>query len=404
MYPSTIEESKKYLYSYWENKPVQKLTEIVSRSTRIENELDKKFPFITRTQPLELPDKFEWVKVAVSDKDMLDKIGIFLTTYLSDKQTDSLRTVWTTDMLQWMLGKNGFMLTIMTKDSNKICGVVGLTYNRLIVCDKKENFAQPIFLCAHPSYHKKKIAKLLMDELFRQTFPTSKQGIFFTKRCVPTPFARVRYYNRPLNFSKLKNIKFIVSDADDEKKEKYFSMTIDKASYSKAEKSDLPYLVEAYKKFFDRFNIYNDYNQDDLEHLLFAPCVQSYVYKKDNKVVDFLSFYNLDLKSNGNLIHTAHVFLYTTNDTYIGNVLDNYIKITKDNEYDMLVSHDCLTLTDGLLTKERNVDEESDADEYQRSYEHQFTKSVDKTFINFFNWKCPALKTRQIGIVPVFIL
>ena len=115
-----------------------------------------------------------------------------------------------------------------------------------------------------------------------------------------------------------------------------------------------------------------------------------------------MSFYECNFIFGGNVVKVAHMFLYSANEVMTGEMIDSAICLAKEGGFDLLVVPDVMTLGDAMLIKNKAVDEDSDVEEYERSYEHQCTKTTDGMFLNLFNWKCPSVLPRQLGFMPIY--
>ena len=397
-YPKSINEAKRHVYSWWKGKPVHNLDEVVARSEKIESNLARRAPHVVSEEPMKIPGAMEWLIVDLGNDVEMEKIASFLRTYYG---TEKIKLECTIEFMRWTLGRQGVLIALVTNVGKTICGVVGATIMNMMMYDKKERFGQPLFLCAHPIYRKKKLAGVLIDEMTRRlNLMGVSQGLFATKLCVPTPIAHIRIYYRPLNYKRLIDLKYLSSDSD---KSEYFGIEIDSTKYVPMKEENVGRVLELYGKWMDRFNVYNRYDEGEFRDLLLGPIVRSYVLEDLNgKIVDFLSFYECNFVFDGKVVKVAHMFLYSANGIMAGDVIDNVVKLAKGLGFDLLLVPDVMTLGDALLTKEKAVDEDSEVEEYERMYEHQCTKTTDRMFVNLFNWKCPPVRPRQMGVIPVY--
>ena len=157
-YPLTLNEAKLYTYNYWSTKPVMQLNTTSSQSSNIIPSL-KKIEIESK-----LPISMYWMKI--KDDHNLAHIANFLNNNYQKNETFKLQ--YTSDFIKWILGNDGYMLTILTKNDNSICGCIGVSFKNLRVFEKKDKFAMAHLLCVHDVFKKKKMAQLLMDELSRR--------------------------------------------------------------------------------------------------------------------------------------------------------------------------------------------------------------------------------------------
>ena len=399
-YPKRIKDAKKFTYEFWTNKPVPQFDEISIMSTPIEQNLLTREVYKS-DNPIKLPDGLRWVTIDMSDTNMLASVCQFLRLHYLIDQKNKFRIDYTPDFLRFAIGKNGMMIAIVSQKSNVICGLVATSFKLLTVFDKLERFAAVDFLCSHPIYRKKKIAFTLIDEIVRRITKTGCHfGCFTTERCIPTPTTTIRYYHRPINYSKLQKHGFIEIGGNPEKVQLKFNLSDNVSNdFIKMKNEDLTTVYELYKYFSSRFNIYCHYTEQELGQLLLNnDFVNSYVVMDGEKIVDFASYYKLPylIENSEEKINSAYMFLYSCTTVSPDTIIDNLLKIAKKENYDVLNVLDVGLVGDMLLTSELNNGDESDEESYEHVYEHKFLKGTGKIYFNFFNWKCPEIRPRQL--------
>lgn len=397
-YPTNFEEAKKHTYNFWKNKPVKQFDDIVVNSEIIENTLAERIVY-SSDEPITLPPSMIWEDVIMDDVTRLMDICEFLNKYYDIESKDRFRTLFSPEYIQWKL-RGGLLIIIKSKDSDKIYGVVGCYFRKMVVYDKTEIFGIPDLLCAIPLCRKKKIAYTLIDEIVRRIIKLGYlQGCFVTKRCVPTPITSIRQYHRPLNYIKLKECNFIDIEGDDVKINKYLKISEDVSkNYIEMSETHLDDVLKLYNKFTFRFNIHYNYTIDELKNLLLDNnIVKSYVIMKDNVVIDFVSYYKLpfSVTDSDKIINCAYLYLYSAENINSSDIIKDLLKILNKQDIDVLTIYDSGNMYDALLLKDTgNCD--SDYESYVKSYQHNFTKGTGKIYFNFFNWTCPNLETNQL--------
>jgi glycylpeptide N-tetradecanoyltransferase len=397
-YPTSLDEAKKYTYNFWKNKPVKKFDDISVNSERIENKLAERLVY-SSDEPITLPSSMIWEDVMLDDITRLSNICDFLNKNYDIESKDRFRTLFTPEYIQWKL-RDGLILTIKSKDSDKIYGVIGCYFRNMVVYDKSEIFGIPDLLCAIPLFRKKKIAYTLIDEMVRRIIKLGYlQGCFVTKKCVPTPITTIRQYHRPLNYMKLKECNFIDIEGDNVKINKFLQISEDvSTNYVEMTTVHLTDVLKLYNKFTFRFNIHYEYTVDELKKLLLDNnIVKSYVIMKDDAVVDFVSYYKLPfhVTDSDQIINCAYLYLYSSENVNTSNMIKELLKILNKEDIDVLTIYDTGNMYDALLLKDSG-NCESDYESYVKSYQHNFTKGTGKTYFNFFNWTCPSLATNQL--------
>lgn len=424
-YPTNIKNAKHHDYKYWKTKPMQKIGDISYVSQNIEQNLKNRKVY-SGLEQLKLPESMKWINIDINnvrDKNMLDKVSLFLrTNYLTDEttnnttgettnDTDKFSLNYTSDFLKWSIGVDNICLAIVTKKSETICGFISASFRKITVFETTKKFAVVDFLCSHPVYKTKGIAQILIDEMIRQIVNEKDihQGCFCTDRWIPSPVSTIRMYNRPINYIKLQKYEYIdlefmkpILKRNPEKIQKLFDLVgpIDENIIPMTE-DHLTQVYKLYNIFMSRCNICINYTIDELKYyLLFnnTDIVKSYVYiGSDGAVIDFFSYYKLNtiIKNERESINAGYLFLYSCNMSN-GKFIQNIIKTIKNDNIDVFNVLDTLIIPDTIFSKKVDLCDESDDESFTESYQYGFLKSSVKKHLNFFNWKCPTVKSDLI--------
>ena len=126
---------------------------------------------------------------------------------------------------------------------------------------------------------------------------------------------------------------------------------------------------------------------------------------KNNKIVDFLSYFNYTkaIKDSDEQINISHLYLYTCLTEDIQLLISNFIRtVSKNNNSDLITITDNMQNSEALLSELKHFDIDSDNDDYEKVYDYKFGKSPIKSYINLFNWQCPQMKPNQICFQSIF--
>lgn len=403
-YPTSISEGKKYEYNFWKNKPVIQFDEFSTVSQQIEDDLTKRKVY-GNDDSIILPNSMKWIFIDMKDDNILNSVVDFLKLYYINDIKNKFKLDYTIEFLKWAIGEDGFMIAIVSKINNIICGVVGASIRKITVFDKTEKFGIVNFLCAHPIYIKKKIAFTLIDEIIRRIVKYGiNRGCFTTERCVPTPITVMRYYYRPINYIKLQKHGFTYIEGNPEIIQNKF-MIKDSISkdYIQMQEEHILESLKLYILFMSRFNIYCNYTEQEFKNILLDnKFVKSYVIMNDNKVIDFVSYYELSYFMDDSIdkINAGYLFLHSCNNISIDEIIENLLKLMKYNNIDILNITDNMLMSEVILTKVFKNDENSDNEDCEKVYEHKFLKRNKKLHFNFFNWRCPEITPKQISWFP----
>jgi hypothetical protein len=204
----------------------------------------------------------------------------------------------------------------------------------------------------------------------------------------------------------LQKLRYIDIGGDPEKVQNKFDVKMTPAAnYTEMTSDHMSVVYKLYNEYMIKYNVCYNYTESELSNVLLNDFVKSYiVMDKDNNIVDFTSYYKTSYSVTGSdeKIISGNLFLYTCNSTACDELVENMLKFAKINELDLFSVNDTMMIQDVLFTKDYSLDEDSDVESYDRVFEHKFVRSTKTLFFNFFNWKCPTMKSKQLSIPSVF--
>lgn len=415
-YPTTYTDAQKHSYEYWSNKPVKQLNCKSNKTGYIDRDCVCKKPYVNDA-PIKL-DNLEWKNVDVNNNNELEKFTNFINKYYLVESDVKFKPRYHTEFVKWVL--HPFEHEILTLNyQNSIIGTVAYSLKNMVIENNYTKVGEVNFLCVHPKYRKdskqnisagankmnrKYMVHSLIDEVARRINKKGCMiGIFATNKYVPTPTSVIRTYYRPLNYRKLFKHKFTLVPGDTEHIHKRFTDTVNPLdAYQEATKEHIPKILELYNEFVDYCNIYVKYTKDELEKILFSPCVKTYVIMGGSGIVDFVSYFIKEQEVIGTdeNIKITQLFLYSCNKEDVNVMVANTIRLAiKDVSPDVFYATDICKNSEFLLSNKFMPDEDSDQDDYDRSYDHKFMKSSEKMYTNFFNFTTPQIHTSQVFLI-----
>jgi hypothetical protein len=384
---------------FWKNKPMMKHIDLYNKSSQITNLNEQKLYCNEKSNIL--PDKLDWNITEPNNDDGLNQICNFLNMYY--KEENNIQ--FTVDFLKFVLGNDGFIMSIISKNSNIICGAVCVSIKRVVILDRNKNFAHANFLCSHPKFIKKGLVETLMNELIRYINVNKKiqQGFFITNNNISQPCATIRKYYRPINYHKLAKSDFLKLEGKENTIHNKFALSSieESTNYISMQKEHVDKVYELYKIYTSQYNMSIYYTKDELENLLLNNnIVKSYVILSESskEIIDFVSYYHIQYKcKNDELVNAGYLFLYSLLNEYSESMLNNLIKIMNKNDIDIIYVNDDKSIINTLLTEKYNSNEDSDIDTYDKIYEHKFIKK-EKRHVYLFNWECPYLSSDKLNL------
>lgn len=385
-YPLNEKQSALWKYKFWKEQPVKQNKISMINTCIIDNNL-------TKTENVLLPS-LEWFTFDTNSDDDMSKYSDFLSkNYLEDK-SGKFCPYYTAKFLKWSL-YNGIVIGIRKRDNKKIIGTISGTIKTYRINEKESKLLDINFLCLLKGVRKVGLAEKLITEL-KNIFLEKNiyTGFFTTERYVPTPFSKVRFYQRPINYYKLYKTNYLQIDDD-----KQLDTMISKYKIYNKLPSNVVLMTEdnvsqafdKYNEYMDMYNFYQKYTFDEFKYWFLNDQCLSYVVlnEKNNKVLDFFSFYILktlkkDIINNTieNYITNAYLSMYTSTTSTVRRILEYFVLSAQDNNCDVV------TLTN-------NMESGDILDEPNGEY----MQGTGFLHYNFYNLESPILHNYQIAKV-----
>jgi hypothetical protein len=102
------------------------------------------------------------------------------------------------------------------------------------------------------------------------------------------------------------------------------------------------------------------------------------------------------IKNETELINAGYLFLYSCNMS-TGRFIQDVIKTMKQDNIDVLNVTDTMIIPEIIYSQQLSIDENSDDESFAKSYQYGFLKGSGKIHLNFFNWKCPVIKSDRLS-------
>jgi hypothetical protein len=139
IHPKNKDDALKWNYKFWNNQPVSKLNEIVTKDAKINTEINiNEIPFI-------LPNEFEWTKPTI------DELVTFLDKYYAEDSDGEFRLHYSTNLLNFMYSGEHIFMGVKIKANNllvaSICGKV----TKMQVNRNSLDLIEVNLLCIHPN-------------------------------------------------------------------------------------------------------------------------------------------------------------------------------------------------------------------------------------------------------------
>ena len=376
-------------HKFWNTQPID-----ISKNSIDNKPIEEIDINLVSKEPINLPEPFQWRELDLSNEDDLDCVYNFLLTYYCDDIQDERRFHYSKELLKWFLMPSHYYkdLLVGVKANGKLVATIfGIPMN-VKVYDQVINMIEINFLCIHQKIRNKRLAPILIKEVTRRTNLHGIFQAFYTaSHELPNTLMNCVYHHRPLNVSKLIDVKFM-SKPDNISVQGYSRLfkTIDKPNINIRPIETKDFIVACYmlNDYHQKFNISILFNQEEFnEHFTFRKnVIESYVVETNGKITDFISFFFIPSKLLTNKKHSeikrSYLYYYFNTETKLEKLVENGLYFMKQNGMDVV---NCIK----QYNNEQFIDK------------LKFMEGSGGLNFYFFNWVCPPIIPSDMAIVMV---
>ena len=386
-------------YPFWETQPVLQF----NKESKVEfGEIwkDHKVEDLPK-EPLPLPEPgLEWKDVDMTQQNEIDKLYEFLKTNYVEDEDHMFRFDYSKDFLKWHLTSPNYckewLVSIVQldtkKNKKKMVGFIAGIPIKVCIYGTDMELAEIDFLCVKKEFRNKRLAPLLIKEVSRRIHMRNKWWAVYTSgTMLPKPFAETTYYHRNLNVKKLVDVHFtyLPHNMNMARANNLYKLPKDLpvTGFRPMEEKDVEQVYELLAKFEEQFKVHGYYDKDLVRHW-FIPrknVVYSYVREsKDNKITDFISFYNLPSSilqhENYKKLMAAYSFFNINNTLTVKEIMKCALILAKNAGFDVF---NCLNIM-------HNEEAFNDL---------LFGKGGGKLKYYFWNFVCPHTEPKDLSLV-----
>ena len=294
-------------YEFWETQPVPQF----NKDCEVEfGEIwkDHKKEDLRKT-PFDLPEEgLEWQDVDMTQQNQIDKLYEFLKTNYVEDEDHMFRFDYSKDFLKWHLTSPNYfpewLISIVQldtkKNKKKMVGFIAGIPIKVCIHGYDIHLAEIDFLCVKKEFRNKRLAPLLIREVSRRIHMRDQWWAVYTSgTMLPKPFAETTYYHRNLNVKKLVDIHFtyLPHNMNLARAKNLYKLPTELpfSGFRPMEEKDVEQVYVLLENFEKQFKVHGYYDRDQVKHW-FIPrknVVYSYVREENDKITDFISFYNL---------------------------------------------------------------------------------------------------------------
>lgn len=300
-YPRTEEESKKWIYEFWNNEPINKNI------------------FEQFNDDVKLTENY---KEEIVDNINLDIVKFINQNYNNYSEENRNATVFNTEYIDWLFGKN--RITLMIKYKENICGIINAEIVDMINYGSIDKMANVNFVCTLKSERGGKLFIVLVKKI--RTLLSNKDikcGTFIDDVYLPKPASNIERYWRSINnpekyVSKIQNYGTVGDTMIENKinylRNNYKQLSDDLFEMRIVKESEYNIIYDIYKSYImRRYKFGEIYSFEEFVYKFKnSNIVSTYVLLKKGKIVDFISFVKTQRLVNGELFNFGTITMYSS--------------------------------------------------------------------------------------------
>lgn len=345
-------------HNFWNTQPYYKCSKLNENIITQSIDLSLKW--------LKLPNNFKWSKSNFDLKDT--RIYEFLkNNYV---ESDGFRFHYSKTFLEKIID---ICVGILDEDDN-LCGFIGCTYKTMHIFTRNIKVAEINFLCVDKKHRNKELAPLLIKQItLIANFNGIYQAIYTGGIKIMEPLCVSRYWHKPLNCEKLIRTKFMNNTCIPIQNK----LTL---PFRKMITNDIDQIYHLLLEYQKNLNIYIIHTKKDIEQWLLLDEISVYVLEKDNKIIAFCSWYQINiLASNGENIKAAYSF-YNYGIIKLEKIIINALILANIEKFDIYYS---LDISHNKLFIDKL----------------KFIKGNGILNYYIYNWTCPYISNDKINVI-----
>lgn len=281
--------------------------------------------------------KFYKIKNFYLNKDNISQFTNFINShYLID---DNLSIYYDEQLLKWYFSFKTMIKALFFKKEliGVLCGNIFISK----IYNKKIKSLDINFFCIHQDFRNQNLAKFLITSFVLEALKKKITIATFTgKKKLNCKINDVCYYHRPLNIKKLVKLEFIkFNDYSDFILEEIFKVNEinNNIKISIANEKNLNILFNLYKKQIKKYNHCFIFSKKDFKYRFFNENIIFLEIKKEDKIIDFISFIKMKYVSkNKEIINIAQIYYFSNINIKLKEYFNNIILIFQKLNYDLI--------------------------------------------------------------------
>lgn len=351
-----------------------------------------------RQEPYNMPPGYCWSNVDVNEEEQRTELYDLLANNYVEDDDCLFRFDYSPEFLLWALTPPGWTSNLLlgvrsTSGKKKLVAFISGVPARIRPYEQKVDMVEINFLCVHKKLRSKRLAPVLIKEVTRRVNHTGVfQAVYTAGVVLPVPVAAARYHHRSLNPKKLVSVGFsrLAPRMTMARLQKIYKLPTEPKLGDRLRPmtpKDVPGVTKILLEYLQKFKLSILFTEEEVAHWLLPRdgVVNSYVLTDEtdaDKVTDLCSFYHLPSTILGqeDSLFAAYSFYNVANSVSWTTLMKDCLILAKNGGADVF---NALNLMDN--------------DEFLTDL--KFGLGDGNLQYYLYNWNCPKMTNKEIGIV-----
>jgi hypothetical protein len=284
---------------------------------------------------------------------MEQKIAKFLSeNYVEDNK---FRYNYSEDFIKWYLDDDS--LHVIIYDNEELVGFICGKKINVSLFGKKTLMAEIDFLCVKKGERNKKLCPLLINKIKKEFNDINiNEAIFTSEHNYPNKVTHCDYYIRFINTQKLIDINYI-NYVD----EKHFELPKIKGTKTLIKITNYIECLNLYNKYYQKFDCYELFDENSFIKRFDNPHIKIYGLVVNNKIIDFISYYSIDI----NIINIntstkdGYLYYYTNNSNNLHKMISLLLHKLKEDNIDTFIVLDIMDNNNDIMLDLKFINKKS---------------------------------------------
>ncbi len=286
-----------------------------------------------------------------------------IAKFLSENyvEDNKFRYNYSEDFIKWYLDEDSLHV-IIYNDNKEIIGFICGKKINVSLFGKQSQIAEIDFLCVLKDERNKKLCPLLINKIQKKFNDINiYEAIFTSEHNYPNKVTHCDYYIRFINTKKLIDINYI-NNVD----HKIFELPKIKGNKSLIKITNYIECLNLYNKYYTKFDCYEIFDEKSFIKRFDNPHIKIFGLVENNKIIDFISYYSIDIKVINNNISTkdGYLYYYTNNSNNLHRMISLLLHKLKEDNIDSFIALDIMENNDDIMLDLKFINKKSNYNYY----------------------------------------